>query len=138
MSNLYEFILSQHFSSVLLGLGFGVVIGALLVYGFQALKLGLRRRVARRVKATHAEINRILSFKLVDERSVLEIARDRMPAGGRHRVQVEEPPVPLMERFRETIDRLMDTWLDMWRGPIGSPELAAQSAYDRARGAVEK
>lgn len=138
MSNLYELIVNLHIPSALLGVGFGTVVGVLLAYSFRALKVGLRRRVIRKVKATRTEINRILSFKLVDERSVLDISRDRMPAGGRHRVEVEEPPVPLIERFREMIDLGMDRWLDMWRGPIGSPELAAQTAYDRARGAVEK
>lgn len=138
MSNLYELIVNLHIPSYLLGVGSGAVVGLLLAYSFRALKVGLRRRVVRKVQATRKEINRILSFKLVDERSVLDIARNQMPAGGRHRVEVEEPAVPLMERFRETIDGLMDRWLDMWRGPIGSPELVAELAYSRARGAVEK
>lgn len=138
MSNLYELIVNLHVPSALLGVGFGAVVGILLAYSFRALKVGLRRRVIRKVKATRTEINRILSFKLVDERSVLDIARNQMPAGGRHRVEVEEPAIPLMERFRETIDGLLDRWLALWQGPIGSPELAAQLAYDRARGAVEK
>ena len=140
MEKFNDLLLKLDYGSYFLGIAFGVVAGILFSWGVRAMRLGLRRRAVRKARATLAEVNRILSFKQVPKRTVLEITRDRpAPVTGRHRVQSEpEPSTPPMERFREKMDQLMDNWLDVWKGPIRTPELVAQLAYERARGPLEK
>lgn len=118
----------------------GMTVGLLLGYTMFRLPRDLRRlglhKALKKARVARKEINRILQFKRVPARTVLQIAREQEPVGGRHRYVEAEPEqkLSLIDRIREKMDQASERWKDTWFGPIRSPELVAQMAYDRERG----